>query len=78
MSWEAVLTMTTMTQVTFAKAHEHIADATEALRDLEACLDASEHWRYAGADGADYARWMLDDLEEAVHRLHELLVAGSA
>ena len=70
--------MTTMTRVTLAKAHEHIADATEALRDLEACLDASEHWRYAGADGADYARWMLDDLEEAVHRLHELLVAGSA
>jgi hypothetical protein len=39
---------------------------------------SGEHWRYAGADGADYARWMLDDLEEAVHRLHELLVAGSA
>jgi hypothetical protein len=70
--------MTTMTQVTFAKAHEQIAEATDALRNLEACLHATEHRRYAGADGADYARWMLDDLEEAVHRLHELLVAGSA
>jgi hypothetical protein len=55
-SWDAVLTMTTMTQVTFAKAHEHIADTTEALRDLEACLYASEHWRFARPRGPRHPR----------------------
>ncbi len=70
-------TMTVPVRATFAKAHEHVADAMDSLRHLEACLYALERGRYL-PNGADYTRWMLDDLEEAVHRLRELLMAGSA
>jgi hypothetical protein len=74
----AMTMLTALDRVTLAKAHEDIADATDALCSLEACLSAIEHWRYVGANGADSVRWMVDDLEEAVHGLHELLVAGSS
>jgi hypothetical protein len=70
--------LTALDRVALAKAHEDIADATDALCSLEACLSAIEHWRYVGTNGADSVRWVVDDLEEAVHGLHELLVAGSS
>jgi len=72
--------MTAMTApelCTFAKAREHLADARAALSSLEESLDALERGRYV-ANGPDYTRWMLDDLEEAVHGLRELLAARSA
>jgi hypothetical protein len=63
----AMTMLTALDRVTLAKAHEDIADATDALCSLEACLSA-----------IDSVRWVVDDLEEAVHGLHELLVAGSS
>ena len=70
-------TMTAPEQCTFAKAREHIADGKDALCSLEESLYALERGRYV-ANGADYTRWMLDDLEEAVHGLREFLAARSA
>jgi hypothetical protein len=63
--------MTTMTapeRQTFAKSHEHIADAGDALRSLEGCLYLLERGRYVPNE-AEHTRWMLDDLEEALRGL---------
>ena len=71
--------MTTMTapeRQTFAKSHEHIADARDALCNLEGCLYLLERGRYVPNE-AEHTRWMLDDLDEAVRGLRELLAARS-
>lgn len=69
-------TMTSPERATFAKSHEHIADARDALCNLESCLYLVERGRYVPNE-AEHTRWMLDDLEEAVHELRELLAARS-
>ena len=53
----------------FGTAHQHIADAKDALSNLEGCLYLLERRRYV-PNGAEYARSMLDDLDEAVRGLH--------
>jgi hypothetical protein len=72
--------MTTMTppeRQTFAKSHEHIADARDALCNLEGCLYLLERGRYVPNE-AEHTRWMLDDLEEALRGLRGLLAARSS
>ena len=71
--------MTTMTapeRQTFAKSHEHIADARDALCNLEGCLYLLRRGRYVPNE-AEQMRWVLDELDEAVRGLHELLGAES-
>ena len=70
-------TMTASERGVFGTAHQHIADATDALPDLEACLYVLERQRYV-PNGTGYTRSMLDDLDEAVHGLHDVLTARSA
>jgi len=71
-----ITTMTAPERGTFASAHQHIADARDALSNLEGCLSLVERGRYV-PNGAEYTRSMLDDLDEAVRGLHELLAAQS-
>jgi hypothetical protein len=68
--------MTAPERDTFGSAHRHIADAKDALSNLEGCLHLLERGRYV-PNGAEYARSMLDDLDEAVRGLHEFLAAQS-
>jgi hypothetical protein len=60
----------------FGTAHQQIGDAMDALNQFEECLDLLERGRYM-PNGAAYACWMLDDLEEATHGLRELFAARS-
>ena len=71
-----VTTMTAPERGTFGSAHRDIADAKDALSNLEGCLYLLERGRYV-PNGAEYTRSMLDDLDEAVRGLHELLTVQS-
>ncbi len=73
---ERLTTTTAPDQGTYAKSHEHIADAMEALDSLERDLNLLERGRYVPHE-AEHTRWMLDDLEEAVHGLRDLLATRS-
>jgi hypothetical protein len=68
--------MTAPERGTFGSAHRHIADAKDALSNLEGCLYLLERGRYV-PNGAEYTRSMLDDLDEAVRGLHAFLAARS-
>ena len=59
-----ITTMTAPERGTFGSAHRHIADAKDALSNLEGCLNLLERGRYV-PNGAEYTRSMLDDLDEA-------------
>ena len=69
-------TMTASERGVFGTAHQHIADAKDALSNLKGCLYLLERRRYV-PNGAEYARSMLDDLDEAVRELHDVLAAQS-
>ncbi len=68
--------MTTPDRGTFGTAHQLIADAKDALSNLEACLHLLERRRYV-PNAAEYTRSMLDDLDAAVRGLRELLATQS-
>jgi hypothetical protein len=69
-----IATTTAPERGTFGTALQHIADAKDALCNLEGCLYLLERGRYVPNE-AEHTRWMLDDLDEAVRGLHELLGA---
>ena len=71
-----ITTMTAPERGTFGTAHQLIADAKDALSNLEGCLYLLERRRYV-PNGAEYTRSMLDDLDEAVRGLRELLAVQS-
>ena len=69
-------TTTAPDRSTYAKSHEQITDAMDALDSLERDLCLLERGRYVPNE-AEHTRWMLDDLEEAVHGLRDLLATRS-
>ena len=71
-----ITTLTGPERGTFDTAHQLIAEAEDALSNLEGCLYLLERTRYV-PNGAEYTRSTLDDLEAAVRQLRELLAAQS-
>ena len=71
-----ITTMTAPESDTFGTAHQLIADAEDALSNLEGCLCLLERRRYV-PNGAEYTHSMLDDLDDALRGLRELLAAQS-
>jgi hypothetical protein len=71
-----VTTVTAPERGMFGTALQHIADAKDALCNLEGCLYLLERGRHV-PNRAEYTRLVLDDLDEAVRGLHELLAAQS-
>ena len=60
----------------FGTSLQHIADAKDALCNLEGCLYLLKRGRYVPNE-AEQMRWMLGELDEALRGLHELLGAES-
>ncbi len=77
-SWSVtrITTMTSPERGTFRTAHQLIADAKDALSNLDGCLYLVERGSYVPNE-AEYTRWIVDDLDEAVRGLHELLAVKS-
>jgi hypothetical protein len=71
-----VTTVTAPERGMFGTALQHIADAKDALCNLEGCLYLLMRGRYVPNE-AEQMRRMLDDLDEAVRGLYELLAARS-
>ncbi len=71
-----ITAMTASGRGTFGTAHQLIADAKDALSNLEGCIYLLERTRYV-PNGAEYTRSMLDELDEAVRGLRELLAVRS-